>query len=106
MNCEKVEPKPENCLKLYELNDLKIRPAMRKISKVEWCSLNEAIRQAFYAVWCVINNIIGFLCYILRALKCLEAKVDSLCGTVKCQNERIAEVLSILKDRASRTLPN
>jgi len=96
-DCEKVEPKSENCLKLYELNDLKIRPAMRKISVAEWCNLNETIRQAFYAVWCVFNNIIGFICHIVSTLSCLESKVDSLCGTVTCQNERIAEILSILK---------
>lgn len=97
--CEEVKPSPDNCAKLLELNDLKIRPAMRKISVAEWCNLNEAIRQAFYAVWCVIKNIVGFLCYILRKLECLETKVDSLCGTIKCQNDSIAEVLSVLKEQ-------
>jgi len=97
--CEKVEPRPENCAKLLELNDLKIRPAMRKISTSEWCNLQEAIRQAFYGVWCVIKNIVGFLCYIIRKIECLETKVDSLCGTVKCQNDSIAEVLSVLKEQ-------
>ena len=54
-DCEKVEPSPGNCSKLYELNDLKIRPAMRKISMSEWCNVQEAIRQAFYAVWCFLQ---------------------------------------------------
>ena len=76
-DCEHVEPSKDNCLKLLELNDLKIRPAMRKISTSEWCNLQEAIRQAFYGVWCVLKNIIGFLCYIIRKLECLENKVDA-----------------------------
>ena len=96
--CEKVEPRPENCAKLLELNDLKIRPAMRKISTSEWCNLQEAIRQAFYGVWCVIKNIVGFLCYIIRKLECLEKKVDALCATAKCQNDAIRELIEKYKN--------
>ena len=96
--CEKVETSLENCSKLYELNDLKIRPAMRRISASEWCNINEAIRQAFYAVWCVFNNLISFICYILRVIKCLEKKVDNLCKITKCQNSQLAEILSLLKN--------
>lgn len=96
-DCEKVEPRPDNCSKLYELNDLKIRPAMRKISMSEWCNVQEAIRQAFYAVWCVFTNIINFVCYILKAVDCLERKVDSLCSTAKCQNAQLTEILGLLK---------
>lgn len=96
--CEKVEPRPENCAKLLELNDLKIRPAMRKISTSDWCNLPEAIRQAFYGVWCVIKNIVGFLCYIIRKLECLEQKVDALCAVAKCQNDAIMAVVEKAKD--------
>lgn len=96
--CEKVEPRPENCAKLLELNDLKIRPAMRKISSSDWCNLPEAIRQAFYGVWCVIKNIVGFLCYIIRKLECLEQKVDAMCAVAKCQNDAIMAVVEKAKD--------
>lgn len=97
--CEKVEPRPENCNKLLELNDLKIRPAMRKISTSEWCNLQEAVRQAFYGVWCVIKNIVGFLCYILRKLECLEAKVDKLCEVAQCQNETLKAIVGKSKEK-------
>lgn len=96
--CEKVEPRPENCAKLLELNDLKIRPAMRKISTSDWCNLPEAIRQAFYGVWCVIKNIVGFLCYIIRKLECLEQKVDAMCAVAKCQNEALMAVVEKAKN--------
>lgn len=96
--CEKVEPRPENCAKLLELNDLKIRPAMRKISSSDWCNLPEAIRQAFYGAWCVIKNIVGFLCYIIRKLECLEQKVDAMCAVAKCQNDAIMAVVEKAKD--------
>ena len=96
--CEKVEPRPENCAKLLELNDLKIRPAMRKISTSEWCNLQEAIRQAFYGVWCVIKNIVGFLCYILRKLECLEEKVDKICAVAKCQNDMLSDIAEQMKN--------
>lgn len=102
--CEKVEPRPENCAKLLELNDLKIRPAMRKISTSEWCNLPEAIRQAFYGVWCVIKNIIGFLCYIIRKLECLEAKVDELCAVAKCQNDAIMSLVGKTKEYALKNI--
>ena len=48
-----------DCVKLQELNDLQIRPKMRAILKAEWCNLPEAIRRAFYGVWCVLKNIIN-----------------------------------------------
>ena len=103
-DCEKVEPLKENCDKLLELNDLKIRPAMRKISVAEWCNLNEAIRQAFYAVWCVIKNIVGFLCLIIRKLECLEGKVDHLCNVAKCQNDLIMSLVEKTKDNMLKNI--
>lgn len=102
--CEKVEPRPENCAKLLELNDLKIRPAMRKISTSEWCNLQEAVRQAFYGVWCVIKNIVGFLCYIIRKLECLEQKVDALCAVAKCQNDAIMSLVEKSNDDALQNI--
>lgn len=102
--CEHVEPSKDNCLKLLELNDLKIRPAMRKISTSEWCNLQEAIRQAFYGVWCVLKNIIGFLCYIIRKLECLENKVDALCAVAKCQNDSIMALVEKVKNEALKNI--
>ena len=102
--CEKVEPRPENCAKLLELNDLKIRPAMRKISTSDWCNLPEAIRQAFYGVWCVIKNIVGFLCHIIRKLECLEEKVDNLCEVAQCQNELIKEMVEKTKENTLKNI--
>ena len=103
-DCEKVEPSKDNCAKLLEINDLKIIPAMRKISTVEWCNLNEAIRQAFYAVWCVIKNIVGFLCLIIRKLECLEEKVDHLCNVAKCQNDLIMSLVEKTEDNMLRNI--
>lgn len=102
--CEHVEPSKDNCLKLLELNDLKIRPAMRKISTSEWCNLQEAVRQAFYGVWCVLKNIIGFLCYIIRKLECLENKVDELCAVAKCQNDAIMSLVGKVKEEALKNI--
>lgn len=88
-----------DCNKLQELNDLQIRPKMREILKAEWCNLPEAIRRAFYGVWCVLKNIINQLCYILAKVECLEKKVDNLCSVAKCQDERISGLIEHLKGK-------
>lgn len=88
-----------DCVKLQELNDLQIRPKMRAILKAEWCNLPEAIRRAFYGVWCVLKNIINQLCYILSKLECLEAKVSNLCEVAKCQDERISGLIDHIKGK-------
>ena len=103
-DCEHVEPSKDNCLKLLELNDLKIRPAMRKISTSEWCNLQEAVRQAFYGVWCVLKNIVGFLCYIIRKLECLENKVDELCAVAQCQNNSIMALVGKIQEDALKNI--
>ena len=96
-NCEQAPI--GDCTKLQEINDLQIRPKMRAILKAEWCNLPEAIRRAFYGVWCVLKNIINQLCYILQKLDCLEARVDKLCSIAKCQDERISGLIEHIKGK-------
>lgn len=98
-NCEKIEPSSTSCTKLQELNDLQIRPRMRAILIAEWCNLPEAIRRAFYGVWCVLKNIINQLCYIINKLECLEAKVNKLCEIAKCQDQRLSGLVDHIKGK-------
>lgn len=88
-----------DCTKLQELNDLQIRPKMRAILKAEWCNLPEAIRRAFYGVWCVLKNIINQLCYIIDKLECLETKVNKMCEISKCLDQRISGLTDHIKGK-------